>query len=89
MGWLPAKSKITTHLVMFYSRVPEGFARVHDFRLENGQIIVADDTAKKAGAAGSIVETLKHSSQWDGRSPSNQEFDQDVIASAIIGINHR
>jgi hypothetical protein len=45
--WLPAKSKITTHFLMFYSRVPEGFAKVDDVRLENGQIIVEDHTAKK------------------------------------------
>jgi hypothetical protein len=45
--WLPAKSKITTHFLMFYARVPEGFAKVDDVRLENGQIIIEDHTAKK------------------------------------------
>jgi hypothetical protein len=45
--WLPAKSKITTKFLMFYARVPEGFAKVDDVRLENGRIIVEDRTAKK------------------------------------------
>ena len=45
--WLPAKFKITTHFLMFYARIPEGFAKVDDVRLENGQIILADHIAKK------------------------------------------
>jgi hypothetical protein len=45
--WLPAKSKITTKFLMFYAWVPEGFTKVDDVRLENGQIVVMDRTAEK------------------------------------------
>jgi hypothetical protein len=38
--WLPARSKIRTSFLMFYARVPEGFDKVDDVRLENGQIVV-------------------------------------------------
>jgi hypothetical protein len=43
--WLPAKSKITTKFLMFYARVPDGFTKVDDVRMENGQIIIEDHTA--------------------------------------------
>jgi hypothetical protein len=86
---LPAKSKITTHFLMFYARVPEGFAKVYDVRLENGQIIIADRTAKKAGATGSIVETLKNISHKGSRGSSEQDYDQKAVLSAILCINHR
>jgi hypothetical protein len=42
--WLPAKSKITTRFLMFYARVPEGFTKVDDVRVENGQIVIEDHT---------------------------------------------
>jgi hypothetical protein len=45
--WLPAKSKITTKFLMFYARAPDGFAKVDDVRLENGQIVLEDRTAQK------------------------------------------
>lgn len=45
--WLPAKSKIGTHFLLFYTQVPEGFRKVDDVRLENGQIIVEDRAARK------------------------------------------
>src|SRR5262249_12860463 len=32
--WLPAKSKIESRFLLFYARVPEGFGRVDDVRLE-------------------------------------------------------
>jgi hypothetical protein len=38
--WLPAKSKIGTSFLMFYARVPEGFDKVDDVRLENGRIVI-------------------------------------------------
>ena len=44
--WLPAKSTIESHFLMFYAHVPEGFSRVDDIRLENGQITILD---KKSG----------------------------------------
>ena len=45
--WLPAKSKITTRFIIFYTRVPEGLKKVDDVRLEDGHIIVEDQTAQK------------------------------------------
>jgi hypothetical protein len=45
--WLPAKAKIETRFLMFYARVPEGFRRVDDVRLENGRIVIEDRTAAK------------------------------------------
>ena len=45
--WLPAKSKIESHFIVFYSRVPEGFGKVDDVRLENGQIVILDNGSNK------------------------------------------
>jgi hypothetical protein len=45
--WLPAKSKIESRYLVFYARVPQGFIKVDDVRLENGQIVVEDKTAGK------------------------------------------
>ena len=45
--WLPAKSKIKTRFLIFYTRVPEGFNKVDDVTIENGQIVIADHSAKK------------------------------------------
>ena len=45
--WLPAKSKIETRFLLFYTRVPEGFHKVDDVRLENGQLILQDRAAGK------------------------------------------
>ncbi len=46
-GWLPAKSKISTHFLMFLTRVPAGFEKVDDARLENGEIVLEDRNARK------------------------------------------
>ena len=45
--WLPAKSKITTRFVVFYTRVPEGLQKVDDVRIENGKIVIGDRAARK------------------------------------------
>ena len=45
--WLPAKSKIESHFLLYYARVPEGFGRIDDVRFENGQVIIEDRTANK------------------------------------------
>jgi hypothetical protein len=45
--WLSAKSKITTHFVVFYTHVPEGLQKVDDVRIENGQIVIEDHAAHK------------------------------------------
>jgi hypothetical protein len=45
--WLPAKAKIKTHFLLFYARTPEGFNKVDDVTMENGQIVIADHSANK------------------------------------------
>jgi hypothetical protein len=45
--WLPAKSKIKTRFLLFYARTPEGFNKVDDVTMENGQIVIADHSANK------------------------------------------
>jgi hypothetical protein len=40
--WLPAKSKITSHFLVFYTRVPDQLRKVDDVRLENGHIVIED-----------------------------------------------
>jgi hypothetical protein len=45
--WLPAKSKIESHFLLFYTRVPEGFQHVDDVRLENGRIVIEDRRAQR------------------------------------------
>jgi hypothetical protein len=45
--WLPAKSKIESHFLLFYARVPEGFDHVDDIRLENGRIVIEDRRAQR------------------------------------------
>jgi hypothetical protein len=39
---LPAKSKITATFLMFYTRVPDGFQKVDDIRLEGGTLVIED-----------------------------------------------
>lgn len=45
--WLPAKSKIGTRFLMFYTRVPDGFLQVDDVRQEGGKLIVEDRKSGK------------------------------------------
>lgn len=40
--WLPAKSEITAKFLIFYARVPQGFAGVSDVQLENGTIVMQE-----------------------------------------------
>jgi hypothetical protein len=40
--WLPAKSKIATRFLIFYTHVPEGFNKVDDVEMKNGQIVIFD-----------------------------------------------
>ena len=44
---LPAKSKISASFLMFYTRVPEGFRKVDDVRLERGTLTIEDRGAGK------------------------------------------
>jgi hypothetical protein len=45
--WLPAKSRIESHFVVFYAHVPDGFTKVEDVHMENGQIAIADKSSNK------------------------------------------
>jgi hypothetical protein len=45
--WLPAKSKISSAFVMFYTRTPEGFGKVDDVTLEGGKLTIEDRAAGK------------------------------------------
>ncbi len=45
--WLFANSKVATSFVMFYTRVPEGFLKVDNVEMRDGQIILEDWGADK------------------------------------------
>ncbi len=45
--WLPAKSKIKTQFLLFYAHVPEGFNKVDDVTIANGEIIIVDRSVKE------------------------------------------
>ncbi|MFN7994858.1 MAG: hypothetical protein U0Q18_14720 [Bryobacteraceae bacterium] len=45
--WLPAKSKIGSRFLMFYTHTPEGMHRVDDVQWKNGQLIIEDRAAGK------------------------------------------
>ena len=45
--WLPAKSQIATHFLLFYVKSPEGMTKVDDVRMENGKIVVEDRASGK------------------------------------------
>lgn len=53
--WLPAKSKIGTRFLMFYTQVPDGFTKVDDVRHEGGKLIIED---KAAGKTITLAATL-------------------------------
>jgi len=36
--WLPAKAKLHTSFLLFYSKAPDGFGSVADVKLEGGQV---------------------------------------------------
>ena len=44
--WMPAKGKIQTRFLFFYTRVPAGFAKVDELRMENGRIVAEDREAR-------------------------------------------
>jgi hypothetical protein len=43
--WLPAKSRIGSAFLMFYTRTPDGFRKVDDVVLEGGRLTVEDRTS--------------------------------------------
>jgi hypothetical protein len=45
--WLRANSKIKTHFLLFYAHTPENFAKVDDVTIENGQIVITDNSTKQ------------------------------------------
>ena len=44
---LPARSKIASSFLMFYTRVPDGFRKVDDVQLQDGTLTIEDRTAGK------------------------------------------
>jgi hypothetical protein len=44
---LPARSKIASSFLMFYTRVPDGFKKVDDVRLQDGSLTIEDRGAGK------------------------------------------
>jgi hypothetical protein len=45
--WLRAKGKLETHFLFYYARIPDGFKKVDDVKLEGKQIIIEDRTNHK------------------------------------------
>ncbi|MEJ7607101.1 MAG: hypothetical protein WKF37_12760 [Bryobacteraceae bacterium] len=45
--WLPAKSKIGTRFLFFYTRVPQGFRKVDDVQLKDGKLTIDDRGSSK------------------------------------------
>jgi hypothetical protein len=45
--WLPAKAKIQTRFLIFYTRIPEGFTKVDDIKIDNGEVVISDHRASK------------------------------------------
>jgi hypothetical protein len=54
---LPAKSRLKTRFLMFATRVPQGFDRVTDVRLENGTLVIENERT-------STRLTLAYSGKW-------------------------
>ena len=44
--WLPAKSRIQSKFLFFYTKVPSGFAEVIDVMLEDGQLKIKDQSRR-------------------------------------------
>ncbi|MBV6433120.1 MAG: hypothetical protein IANPNBLG_03291 [Bryobacteraceae bacterium] len=45
--WLPAKSKVSTKFLMFLTKVPEGFDKVDDVRLESGKLVIENHRSNR------------------------------------------
>lgn len=45
LRWLPAKSKLRTRFFLFLTKVPAGFRKVDEVRLQTGQLVLEDRTA--------------------------------------------
>ena len=44
--WLPAKAKIESRFLIFYTRVPEGFSQIDDVTLNAGKLTIIDHSGK-------------------------------------------
>jgi hypothetical protein len=44
--WLPARSQVSTRFLLFVTKVPEGFERVTDVRLEKGKLVIENGTSR-------------------------------------------
>ncbi len=44
--WLPAKSRLSTRFLMFAAKVPPGFDRVTDVRLEDGKLVIENEASR-------------------------------------------
>ena len=56
--WLPAKSKIGSRILMFWTRVPEGMTHIDDVRLEGGDLVIEDRAAGKRVALAASLGML-------------------------------
>jgi hypothetical protein len=52
--WLPAKSTIRSHFLLFYARTPDSFGKVTTVRLENGHITIEDSAKHQIALAASL-----------------------------------
>jgi hypothetical protein len=44
--WLPAKAKIESRFLIFYTMVPEGFTKIDDVTLDAGKLTISDHSGK-------------------------------------------
>jgi len=44
--WLPAKSKIESRFLLFYTKVPEQFTKIDDVKLQDGKLTLVDQSGK-------------------------------------------
>ena len=52
--WLPAKSTIGSHFLLFYAHTPDGFGKVTNIRMENGRILIEDGSNQQITLAASL-----------------------------------
>ncbi len=52
--WLPAKSKLRTRFLFFYTRLPDGFIDVADVLMENGKVQIRDKSGKTVALAAGL-----------------------------------
>ena len=58
--WLPAKSKMRTRFLLFYTRCTDDFTAVADVVLENGQLRIKNKTGQDNCAECPIAAIKKH-----------------------------